>query len=64
MALKKRNNNKDDGFVTGKEATDTAEPIEETEGPTPEKNPEAPKERQGDGIASGEVPAGFYKNRE
>lgn len=32
----------------------------DTTGPNPKDNPEAPRERQGDGVATGEVPAGYY----
>lgn len=41
--------------------------VEEEEGietEKPQEFPEAPKERQGDGVASGEVPTGYYADKD
>lgn len=64
MALKK--NRRDEEVISNTEYTAEVEQERDENGKLIDKNtgkafPEAPKSRQGDGVATGEVPAGFYK---
>lgn len=67
MALKKKNViNREDERIQEDATLEETNKTDRKENELIDQNtgkrfPEAPKERQGDGVATGEVPAGFYK---